>query len=75
MGRCRLYSTLRAMSSNIGGVTPLPVEFDWAKAKNGAVKAVFALVYVKSAVGGVVSALVYGKWGGARAQWGSKTRV
>lgn len=51
------------------------MEFDWAKAKNGAVKAVFALVYVKSAVGGVVSALVYGKWGGARALWGSKTRV
>jgi hypothetical protein len=37
------------------------VEFDWAKAENGAVKAVFALVCVKSAVNGVVSTLVYGK--------------
>lgn len=32
------------------------MEFDWAKAKNGTVKAVFALVYVKL--------------GGARALWG-----
>lgn len=51
------------------------LEFDWAKAKNGAVKAVFALVCVKLAVNGVVSALVFGKWGGARALWGLKTRV
>lgn len=49
------------MLSKVEGFRTVLGEFDWAKAKNGVAKAVFALVYVKSAVNGVVSALVYGK--------------
>jgi hypothetical protein len=54
-------SRVRAMSSKAEGFRTVPREFVAAKAENGAVKAVFDLVYVKSAGNGVVSALVYGK--------------
>lgn len=52
---------MRAMSSKVEGFRPVPGEFVTAKAKNGAVKAVFDLVYVKLVGNGVVSTLVYGK--------------
>ena len=51
-------SRVRAMSSRVEGFRTVLGEFVTAEAKNGAVKAVFALIYVESAVYGVLSTLV-----------------
>jgi hypothetical protein len=56
-----------AMSFNMGWFRAVPGGLVTMKAKNGAVKAVFALIYIKLVGNGVVSTRLFGQCTRARA--------